>query len=251
MNYNNIYQRLINRAKERLAPPIYEQHHIIPKCMGGNDSEQNLVKLTPEEHYVAHQLLVKMYPEDKSLVFAANMMIPKRPNNKMYGWLKRKLKKTASLSFRGRNNSQYGTRWISNITLKISKKIKITSDVPAGWVIGRNKWNSRELRKKSLPKMLINDGKKHRYIEKTALIPKGWSVGRTDLYKKNLGKIMSKVKTGVKRPTSFCLNQSIVRTGRIRVYHPGLNKTKFIPESEVKTYLCNGYERYKSRHNKS
>jgi hypothetical protein len=31
--------------------------------MDGSDLVSNLVYLTPEEHYVAHQLLVKMYPE--------------------------------------------------------------------------------------------------------------------------------------------------------------------------------------------
>lgn len=55
----------------------------------------NLVVLTPEEHFVAHQLLVKMYPQNEKLIFAANMMCVKTPkqkrNNKRYAWLKRKV----------------------------------------------------------------------------------------------------------------------------------------------------------------
>ena len=33
--------------------------------MGGTDDEENLVELTPEEHYVAHQLLVKYIQRTK------------------------------------------------------------------------------------------------------------------------------------------------------------------------------------------
>lgn len=32
----------------------YHRHHIIPKHMGGDDSKENLVYLTPEEHAEAH-----------------------------------------------------------------------------------------------------------------------------------------------------------------------------------------------------
>ena len=62
--------------------------------MGGNDSLNNLVELTPEEHFVAHQLLIKMYPEVAKLVYAAKMMTIGSNNhcrnNKLYGWLRRR-----------------------------------------------------------------------------------------------------------------------------------------------------------------
>lgn len=37
----------------------YERHHIIPKCMGGNDVISNLAYLTAREHYLCHYLLYK------------------------------------------------------------------------------------------------------------------------------------------------------------------------------------------------
>lgn len=58
--------------------------------MGGDDSKSNLVDLTPEEHFVAHQLLVKIYPEESKLVYAASWMRSRVANNKEYGWIKRK-----------------------------------------------------------------------------------------------------------------------------------------------------------------
>lgn len=38
-----------------------EKHHILPKALGGSDSKDNIVILTPREHCVAHLLLAKMY----------------------------------------------------------------------------------------------------------------------------------------------------------------------------------------------
>lgn len=95
MNYKQIYDSLINRGLQRTLPEdtYFEKHHIIPKCMGGLNDSENLVKLTPEEHYVAHQLLVKIYPEVKGLSYAAKMMTVTSKfmvrTNKLYGWVKR------------------------------------------------------------------------------------------------------------------------------------------------------------------
>jgi hypothetical protein len=94
MNYIRIYNSIIERAKTRILPGYFEQHHILPKCLGGTNEQTNLVKLTPEEHYVVHQLLIKIYPYNHKLVFAAVRMLfhnsNNRINNKLYGWLKRK-----------------------------------------------------------------------------------------------------------------------------------------------------------------
>ena len=70
MNYSKIYDALITDAKENPKPDEYkESHHIVPRCMGGDDSNDNLVKLTARQHYLAHWLLYKMY-RTTSLVHA-------------------------------------------------------------------------------------------------------------------------------------------------------------------------------------
>lgn len=79
MKYGDIYQRLIDSAKYRGLDKksmlgYYEKHHILPKCLGGDDSTDNLVLLTGREHFIAHKLLCKMYPENKSLFFALYQM---------------------------------------------------------------------------------------------------------------------------------------------------------------------------------
>jgi len=93
MNYQRIYDRLIERGKNRVLTEYTESHHILPRCLGGSDDKDNLVDLTPEEHYLCHQLLVKIHPDDSKLLNAALFMTANgmgRRSNKVYGWLKRK-----------------------------------------------------------------------------------------------------------------------------------------------------------------
>jgi hypothetical protein len=137
MNYRKIYENLIDRAKTRNLKEYTESHHIIPRCLGGSDNISNLVDLTPEEHYVAHQLLVKLHPQNHALVKAAIMMIPARPSNKLYGWLRRKHSVAMSVSQSGKGNSQFGTKWICNQETKESKKIPADQSLPVGWENGR------------------------------------------------------------------------------------------------------------------
>lgn len=59
--YKKIYYQIINQAKNRTKTEnvLYEKHHIIPKCLGGDNSKENLVNLTYREHFICHRLLVK------------------------------------------------------------------------------------------------------------------------------------------------------------------------------------------------
>jgi hypothetical protein len=136
MDYKKIYNALIDRARNRVLDCYKEKHHIIPKCIGGTDDQLNLVDLTPEEHYVAHQLLVKLYPKHVGIARAVAMMISNRPNNKMYGWVRRRFSEAQSVAYSGEGNPQYGTKWIRNTLTNEVKKIK--GDIPDGWVAGRS-----------------------------------------------------------------------------------------------------------------
>ena len=102
MNYGLIYTKLIERAKGRASVGYTERHHIIPKCMGGTDVVDNLVSLYPEEHYLAHLLLCKMYVGNQKLLYAAmnmttgSMINNGKRNNKAYGWLRRQYSESMS-----------------------------------------------------------------------------------------------------------------------------------------------------------
>ncbi len=99
MNYQKHYELLIGRAKNRAISGYFEVHHILPRCMGGSDARSNLAKLTPEEHFVAHQLLCKIHPDVKGLAFALVNMYGNphgQRSNKLYGWIRRKVAAAAS-----------------------------------------------------------------------------------------------------------------------------------------------------------
>lgn len=141
MNYSKIYDQIIQRAKTRIPQGFVERHHIVPRCMGGTDDNENLVALYPEEHFVAHVLLVKIHPEQKGLIAAVNQMTRghegKRIKRKMYGWLKRRFSQYMREVQSGTGNSQFGTIWICDGS--VSRKIDASEEIPSGWKRGRNK----------------------------------------------------------------------------------------------------------------
>lgn len=68
MNYEKIYNELVEKAKVRGLDKskhegYFEIHHILPKSLGGSDDRSNLVMFTGREHFIAHMLLWKAYPE--------------------------------------------------------------------------------------------------------------------------------------------------------------------------------------------
>jgi hypothetical protein len=99
MNYQKIYNNLIDRANTRITEGYVEKHHIVPRCLGGTDDPSNLASLTPEEHFLAHQLLVKLHPTNVHLANAAMIMTihntEARMNNKLFGWLRKRASQTA------------------------------------------------------------------------------------------------------------------------------------------------------------
>lgn len=99
MKYQEIYNNLINRALCRISEGYVEKHHIVPRCLGGTDAKENIVSLYPEEHYLAHQLLVKIHPTNVHLANAAMIMTihntEARMNNKLFGWLRKKASELA------------------------------------------------------------------------------------------------------------------------------------------------------------
>lgn len=132
---------LILRAQNRINDEsiYYESHHIIPKCMGGTDDKSNLVLLAAEEHYTAHLLLVKMYPNESGLLFAANVMTThstnNRSRNKSYGWLRRQMSDFCKTKTGAKNNS-FGRPWYHNPLTGEAGKFE-TNQQPNGWLKGR------------------------------------------------------------------------------------------------------------------
>jgi len=66
------YHQLIEKRRSTHFVGYGERHHVLPKSLGGSNAGSNLVRLTAREHFVAHQLLVRMTEGDakRRMVFA-------------------------------------------------------------------------------------------------------------------------------------------------------------------------------------
>lgn len=90
MNYQLHYDRLMQRAFPIRPKDIeVDMHHVIPLCLGGSDTEDNLVALTKSEHFIAHRLLTKIHPNHPGILAAYFNMsyakyLPNGVTNKIY-----------------------------------------------------------------------------------------------------------------------------------------------------------------------
>lgn len=94
MNYQKVYDQIIDHAKKQgrsyNSGTYYERHHILPKCLGGQGKTHqwkihpNIVLLTSKEHFICHQLLCHIYPNEPKLKFALWAMANQTTQNRNY-----------------------------------------------------------------------------------------------------------------------------------------------------------------------
>ena len=145
MNYQKIYDNLIKKRLENPPTEKFEQHHIVPKSLGGSNDKENIVKLTLREHYIAHLLLCRIHRKTQNyypMLRALNMMKAGREgdyvkNSRMFEYFRTDFARMMSEAQRGEGNSQYGTTWYYHPELKINKRFKVSDDIPEGFVKGR------------------------------------------------------------------------------------------------------------------
>lgn len=128
--YTALYFKIVSRAKTRLKideDRYYENHHIIPKCMNGNNGNDNLVLLTYQEHVICHWCLTKM------------------TDNKYY-----KIKLLHAFSAMSINKNSKHKRIIPTWLVELSrKKLKHTDETKQKMSISHKKrWEDPKLRAK-------------------------------------------------------------------------------------------------------
>lgn len=164
--YTIWYTNIVDNAFVRSLPDdVYtEVHHIIPRSMGGNDSEENLVKLTAREHFICHALLTKIVPPDhkKKMNYAFWRMansgsFGKRytPSSRMYEFAKKQF----IISMQGHPNYLLFQKSESKERISISMKetlskltpeekyerIKRSCSSPSSWTLERKEKISKAL----------------------------------------------------------------------------------------------------------
>lgn len=133
MDYKKIYDQLVEKCKVRgldksVLEGYFEKHHIVPRCLGGDDSKENLVLFTAREHYVAHILLWKIYPKDPNLFHAAWMMSNRSlqdRNSKVYASLREEHARILSL------RSEFNSPNFKDLTGHVSERLTVIEF--AGW----------------------------------------------------------------------------------------------------------------------
>lgn len=190
MNYKQNYLYYINYVKTLNRTKgegiYYEEHHIIPKSLGGSDSKSNLVLLTAREHFLAHYLLCKITEDDKDshykMVCAMNLLLSfkntttiqltERTNtynkcSRYYARIKEKYAKELSLAKQGSHNPNKGKKvpkndikyWIHNPKTQECKMVLldlIPNYEKEGWVRGRGKFVIHKKRPKGLKITIYN-----------------------------------------------------------------------------------------------
>lgn len=119
MNYQRIYNLLVQKAQDRKEiPDVIEKHHILPKSMGGSNSKSNIVFFTPKEHYVSHHLLWKIY-RNKEMHYAFWLMVNKtssdgrrvyKVNSRTYSLAKEEHRLQVSKTHTGKTRSEESKR---------------------------------------------------------------------------------------------------------------------------------------------
>jgi len=107
--YTTWYYSIINNAKNRNIDSYTEKHHIIPKSLGGDNSTDNLVKLTAREHFICHLLLTKMVngPERHKMLSAVTRFRQSRKyqNRNLTSWEYQKIRECAVLARTGQKHT--------------------------------------------------------------------------------------------------------------------------------------------------
>jgi hypothetical protein len=222
--YSNTYFAIVNRSfsenRSRKDSRIYEQHHIIPKSCGGSDEPNNLVLLTPKEHYICHRLLPKMVKSKshyEKMIYALWCLINGNghserysPSGKIYQQIKEEQSKVRSERMKGKGNHFYG---------------KTHSNEFKSWFSENNPAKREEVKEKM-------KGPRPGYLPHNHF--NGWGEEtKQKLREANLGKIHTK---------ETKLKMSETRKNKIWIKKTG-EKSKHIQKDQLETYESFGWIR--------
>lgn len=142
MNYQKIYDSLMERRKASPFIGYTENHHIIPRCMNGSDDKDNLVSLSAREHFIAHQLLYKIHRRYSLLCAVTLMCTDKAGNrigNRLYAWHRERFAEESSKYMKeywannphpkgmlGKNHSEESLKAVIAPLLKRNEDVSVT-----------------------------------------------------------------------------------------------------------------------------
>lgn len=82
MTYKEFIESILKTRGRFNCEGYKERHHIIPKCMGGTNNDDNLIDLYAQEHFIAHKMLAMEHSDNHKIVYAFYAMSCGRSKNK-------------------------------------------------------------------------------------------------------------------------------------------------------------------------
>lgn len=227
MNYLSVYNSLINKRKSSPVPDnLYsELHHIIPKCHGGSDSPDNLVRLTAKEHYLAHHLLYKHY-RTPQLAHAWFSMFRRSGNQKRVFTAKQyEMARAAHIeilkeTMAGKKNPFYGKKHSEKTRKQISNKVNewySNNDIPQERI---NNWIEKVAKKPASDKQkaVTSLNSKGKIVLKNIITGECIKIDKSDkmMYNENIWKNPAAI-SQAKDTCIFCGKES--NAGNIKRWH--------------------------------
>lgn len=125
MKYEEFIQSILNtRGRFACGEEYHERHHILPKCMGGSNDEDNLIDLYAREHYEAHRLLAQENRKDLGLIQAFWLMSHAGEKSNKYKITDKEYEEARLLfsqSIRGESHPLYGTHRTEEVKERLRK----------------------------------------------------------------------------------------------------------------------------------
>jgi hypothetical protein len=252
MNYQRIYNNIIENAKSqnrKKGLTYYESHHIVPKSLGGSNKKENLVLLTPKEHFICHRLLIEIYKDDHkkylSMLRAFVMLSSKNLHQKnryinarMYENIKNKMYGTNGI-LTGSNSTFFGKSHNSETRKKLSEKKKGELNPQYNktpWNKGKNKDNDVKIKEYSLKQ------KEHPYNKDRPEMSQETRKKLSDIAKNNdLGKNKSDshIKNISKTMKNLVKTDPLYKQRLLENSKKAADVTRGVPKEKIKCPYCN------------
>ena len=218
MNYEKIYNQIVERSKkegrkkyrkDNIKYVYYEKHHIIPRCMGGSDEKDNLVLLTAREHFICHWLLVRIYTDNKKLIYSFHAMCKQNKSGNRYNPSSRVYEEARKLFLKTYVPWNKGKKGLKNPNAGKSM-VEIFGQVRAAEINFRKSMSLKETHK--LPE--VKERMSNRYRRKGYIISDNTKLKISDTLKKKYSE--NSIINGMQNKTHSEETKNKIRLSRIK-----------------------------------
>jgi hypothetical protein len=103
MDYLQIYNNIIEHRQQQSPDAPSHSHHIVPRSLGGDDGEDNVVRVTVREHKVLHLCLYKLGFKDQ--IYSVQLLCLQN-KLKQHRWILKAIARQSGRNLRTRNQER-------------------------------------------------------------------------------------------------------------------------------------------------